>query len=173
MERIFIGLALWNALILGFAGTTGLGWGPAAGHHLIVGLFAAIFSCLVHSIVMGHLIGAGRAIKEAAVFLDDPDRFLIPNRRLKGRVFPLATFAPLATVVAAILGGGVGVGSLPRWAHLGTVILAVVLNFAAYPREIQGIRRTSELIRQINLLLQEEEEMKSMIDPAESSGDVR
>lgn len=166
MNRIFFGLAIWNALFLAAAAVLGFMSGDMVFAHTFVGLFAAVFSCLVHCIVMGHLIGAGKAIKENAAKLDDPDRFQRPNRRLKMEVFPLATFAPLATVVAAILGGGVGADVLPSWLHLGTAAVAVVLNLAAYPAEYRGLKRTNDLIGQINALLEEEEQMKSMLAKA-------
>ena len=180
MERIFIGLAIWNTLILIVASASGLTGGAFGEQHVLIGLFAAIFSCLLHSIVIGHLIGAGRAIKDGAADLDDPGRFLVPNRKLKAKVFPLATFAPLATVIAAVLGGGVHADSLPSWVHLGAAIVAVGLNLAAYPAEHHGIRRTSDLIGQLHVLLEEEEEVRAALTapvpdtgPDDPVGDMR
>ena len=162
MTTIFVGLVGWNTLFLAvtlWLAVTGNAW------HWSAGLVTGIFTLLVHSIVFMHFIGTGKGIKEAVEghrFEDDPQTgYVRRTKRLKARVFPHATFASLAIIVAIWLGGWY---HSQRWLdhhenfvafewHRWVSWLALLYNYFAFWTEWRAIRQNTTMIRQINKLL--------------------
>src|SRR5438094_4108436 len=114
MGRIYTGLAAWNLLFLGTAFALGFLRGGAVEPrmHLLAGLFAAIFCCLVHAIVFAHFIGSGKWIKRG-VEAANLDRAMVQRtKRFKAKVFPFALLSMLLAVATAVLGGGADQGAV-------------------------------------------------------------
>lgn len=154
MARIYTGLAIWNFLFLGAAFTLGF----LRGHvveprvHLLAGLFAAIFCCLVHAIVFAHFIGSGKWIKRGAVAAAMPDEEHIVKRtkRMKGKTFPFALFSMLFAVACAVLGGAADQHAVSPVVHLVLACLTIAMNAVATLMERSSIIENSALITRVS-----------------------
>jgi len=154
MARIYTGLAIWNLLFLSSAFTLGFLRGHAVEPrvHLLTGLFAAIFCCLVHAIVFAHFIGSGKWIKRGAVAAAMPDEAHIVKRtkRMKGKTFPFALFSMLFAVACAVLGGAADQGAVSPVVHLVLACLTLSVNLVATVMERSAIRENSNLITRVS-----------------------
>jgi hypothetical protein len=106
MDRIFLGLVIWNIALFGATiYTASIG---RVDLHFGIGAFTGIFNCFVHSLVFIQLIGSGKGVKEAieAYSLpDDPETgFTKRAKQLKGRAFPHAMIVPMVTIATTWLG---------------------------------------------------------------------
>jgi hypothetical protein len=151
MGRIYAGLAGWNLAFLLAASALGLlrGSGVPARAHVLLGLFAAIFCCLVHALVFAHFIGSGRWIKDGVAAAGLEHAIVKRTRRLKGKTFPFALFAMLVTGAAAVVGGGVESGAVPRSTHLVLACLALATNVLAFVVERSSILENDGLIERV------------------------
>jgi hypothetical protein len=111
MRRIYTALVAWNLAILAVAGFLGaavaLGMAPARAHELS-GLFAALFGCLVHSLLIAHFIGSMKWIQQTGPTAGMEEAESRPLRRawVKGRMFPVVMATMAVTAVAGMTGGG-------------------------------------------------------------------
>ncbi len=155
MHRIFAGMAVWAvALLLAQAGAgIALRWNPGwLGIHLAGGVILGIYLCILHVMVMFHFIGSGKEMKEAAAVLGGDAEVLRRLRRLKMRVMPSATFAPVLYGAGVILGGGAHTDALGDWAwiHWGLGVAGMALNFWAFPVEYRCLVANLELLRELD-----------------------
>lgn len=154
MGRIHVGLAAWNLLFLVTAFVLGFLRGGAVEPqvHLLSGLFAAIFCCLVHAIVFAHFIGSGKWIKKGAIAAELPDTEAIVKRtkRFKGKTFPFALFSMLFAVATAVLGGGADQKSVAPVVHLVLAILTLVMNVLALFFERSAILENGRIIARVS-----------------------
>lgn len=172
MQRVFAALMVMEALLLGLTSYQGLvmDTGESALTHVTSGFLTAIYHMFVHCLVMFYLIGSGKDIKRAVE--DQPalrEEFVPLTRRLKRRVFPPATFAILAILIAAFAGAYVhsellASGDTARtpadplpvraiglwWIHLALLIPAVLINIFGFVVEAAAIRDNVGLIRRVN-----------------------
>ncbi len=168
MHRIFAGMAVWATLLmvaeiaLGFlTGHGERGRERFLGAHIALGVAGGIFLCIVHVMVMFHFIGSGKEMKEAADVLGGDAEILQRLRRLKMRVFPPATFAPVFYGAAVIIGGGADTGALGKWAwaHWALGAIGLAFNLWAFPIEYRALVANLELLREVD------ERMKREISP--------
>src|SRR5947209_3559404 len=106
MNVIFLGLVIWNILLLAATVVTGIE--KAIVWHWSLGVFTGIFTCFTHSLVFIQLIGSGKGIKEAVEAYslpNDPETgYIRRTKKFKGRAFPWAMYVPMITIVTAWLG---------------------------------------------------------------------
>lgn len=154
MPVIFIGLAFWNVVL--FALTIAMGIAGNPWHGLAMGVLTGIYTCLLHSIVLMHFMGSGKAIKEAVQthsLPDDPQSgYVRRTRRFKARTSPAATFSCIFIIVAVWLGG---------WAHTSPANpdalqwhrwfswFAILYNLYAFCVEYKVIAENTAMIREI------------------------
>jgi hypothetical protein len=161
MGRIHVGLATWNLLFLVAATVLGfLRRGAVEPRvHLLTGLFAAIFCCLVHAIVFAHFIGSGKWIKAGAFTaqLPDADAIVKRTKRFKGKTFPFALFSMLFVIATAVLGGGADPrsagasgGTVPSGVHLGFALATLALNVVALFMERSAILENGRIIARVS-----------------------
>ena len=162
MPTIHMGLSIW--LLLFWSAITASGFlkgklpidaiaGDYSRWHQVGGLFVAVFTCLVHVIVMWHFLGSGKAMKEALTERGtgaDKVQFI---RRMKLKVYPWTTFAMLVPIAGAILGGAALNLYVPLPVHLGFVLLGFALNIAAVVIAQSWLRTNARLIREIEAML--------------------
>lgn len=160
MHRIFLGTAVWTTVF--FAAEFAVGILVGLGRkglfpvHMLGGLFLGTFVCVLHVMVMFHFVGSGKELKEAARILGENDDIYRRVRQFKARTFPYATFAPLVTGAAVILGGGAHTGSLPGWIHWSLGLAALALNLAAFPVEYGALKANLELLQEVDRRIRRE-----------------
>lgn len=160
MHRIFAGTAVWTILlfVLQFA----VGFFVTTDNlqmfrvHMLGGLFLGTFVCVLHVMVMFHFVGSGKELKEAAEILGENADIYQKVRRFKAQTFPYATFAPLLTGAAVILGGGADTGVIPSWVHWSVGLGALLLNLKAFPVEYRALQSNLDLIREVDRRIREE-----------------
>jgi hypothetical protein len=143
MTRIFGTLAAANfvALVAAYL----VGWlsrsqaavldpdNPTCWVHFHVGLYTALLTLFVHSLIFVYFLGTGRWVKEVAIAYDLPD---VPypklTRELKRQAFPPALFAMLIVIATAAAGAGAQTQVWPWGVHATVATLALLVNAWAY-----------------------------------------
>lgn len=158
MFRIFLGLAALCILLL--LTEAGLGVAIArfdARHlltlHLLTGVFAAIFICLLHTVTMFHLIGTQKDMKEATKDIPEHGEIVHAIRVLKSRIFPAATLAIAVTIAAQVSGGGAHTGDWPVWIHQLLAAGALVINGYTFWIEYWGVKANLILLNLVDYRL--------------------
>jgi hypothetical protein len=155
--------ALFTAIGLGFLGLiVAAVWGLAGinvSQHIGVGFFSAMLLLLAHSMMMFYLIGKGKAVKDALVeggypatdarYADFVKRISLARRP----VFSVGSMAMVVTIVAAIMGAAVDVGSLPPILHALVAYGAIVGNLAAISAEVDAVRQSGKVVDEVDHLL--------------------
>lgn len=135
MHGLYTGLASWNLVVLAVTAVLGALTsedGPVAPQvHKTLGLFAAVFCCLVHSILVTHFIGSMKWIQQTGPTAGIEDTKPLRTAWIRGRAFPMLCFAMLATVGAAILGGQAGDGFVGMLLHAAASLAVFPLNVLA------------------------------------------
>lgn len=143
MKRLFLGLNLWGSLFLAAAAVAARAGSP---HHVRIGVFAAVFACLVQSGVIALFLGAAKLLKEHIGRFGMPLSFI---DRLNEVYHPLLRTASMSVVLiasAAIAGGLHDVGRAPRWLHVLPALVATVWFMAAIPIEYRLHAKVHDLV---------------------------
>jgi hypothetical protein len=154
MPIIFLGLAFWNIVLFGVTIWLGVTHQSAHWQHQAMGVLTALYTCLVHCIVMMHFMGSGKGIKEAVQthnLPNDPQTgYTRRSRKLHGRASAMATLSALLVIVAVWLGGAKDVGMLKGATHAWFACFAVGFNLYAFWVEYKVITANTALICEIN-----------------------
>src|SRR5262249_13184968 len=143
MPRIFGTLAALNFLAL--TATYLVGWlsrartavlhpdDPTYWVHFHLGLYTALLTLFVHSLIFVYFLGTGRWVKEVALAYDLPDApYPKLTRELKRKSFPPALFAMLIVIFTAAAGAGAQLQVWPWGVHATAATLALAINLLAY-----------------------------------------
>ncbi len=118
--------------------------------HFIVGLFAVVFTLLVHCLIFTYFLGTGRWVKEVARAYGLPDQALPKQtRELKRVAFPPALFAMLTAIATAAAGAGAQLTVWPWWVHFALGALTLAVNFWASGIEYRTIADNGRVIEQV------------------------
>jgi hypothetical protein len=124
--------------------------------HMLLGVGVGTLVTVIHVMTMFHFIGSGREIKDHAEILGEKSEIIREVRRFKALTFPFATFAPLVTGAAVILGGGAHMGDLPGWIHWSVGLVALALNLVAFPIEYRCLRLNLQLMHDVDQRIRQE-----------------
>jgi len=170
VSRIFLTLAILNALALLVSTALGLGFmverdagGTApAGHqpltfgwfatHMVFGLLTAVLTLFVHCLIFTYFLGTGRWVKEVAKAYQLPDHDLPrQTREFKRRAFPPALFAMLSVIAAVATGAGAQTAPESIWglAHPVMAMLALALNGWAYVIEYRTVVANARVMDEV------------------------
>jgi hypothetical protein len=152
MVHYFAALAILVAPALLWTAVSGLTGSPT---HVGIGLFAAVFTAAVHSLLILFMIVTGRVLKEAMASRPLGPEFLTELNAFFARkkAYPAALLAVLAIVAAAVLGfAHRGFGLHPAWHWIGGV-LALCFNLGAIAIEYRALRENQDLIDRVALEL--------------------
>ncbi|MBI4397592.1 MAG: hypothetical protein HY586_00525 [Candidatus Omnitrophica bacterium] len=152
MLPIFIGLAASNTILLFLTLGTGAQFASGQvpfGSHFAAGVFTALFTCGVHSIVFTYFIGTGKWIKEeVAKARLKADDWIPQTKKFKMQTSPIALYCIMAIVITAISGATVksNAAAFWYWLHKSAAYFTLVLNLCAFYIEGKVIRENSRLL---------------------------
>ena len=149
--------ALLTALTVGVVGlvaTAVLGLaGSDVTRHISYGFFSTLILLLAHSMMMFYFIGKGKAVKDAmkenSMTGDHYQRIAAARKP----VFSMATYAMVATMIAAILGASVDTQVMPPIVHAMIAYGAIACNLAAVKIEIDALRESNKIVDEVNRLI--------------------
>lgn len=157
MYRLILGCNIWNILLLGISaalGLTGSRW------HVMVSLFAALFSAMVHGGGAALFMGGSKLIKEHV------GRFHMPVSIIDRLNVVLHAYMPKTLAAAAsmptvgVLGGLAGIGWFPGWAHGGLSLAALLYQIWMVPHQYRWLKRFHGLIQEVEANLPPSEELE-------------
>lgn len=152
MVHYFGALAILVAPALLWTVVSGLVGSPL---HIGIGLFSAVFTAAVHSLLIMFMIVTGRVLREAMAARPLGPEFLAELNAFfaKKKAYPAALLSVLAIVLAAVLGyAHRGFGLNPAW-HWAAGVLALVFNLWAITIEYRALRENQHLIDRVALEL--------------------
>ncbi len=164
MSRIFVGLASLNTLALvvtfavgfmteGRAHVTSETPLNAAQRlftlHLLGGLFSALITLLVHSLILTYFIGTGRWVQEVVKAYRLPSEFWQRSRGLKMQALPYVLTSILLVIATAVLGAATDRGMLDHTIHLMMAVAVIAFNLWSYFWEYLAVEANGRLIAEI------------------------
>jgi hypothetical protein len=150
MYRLFLGLNVWNVLLLSAALV--LGW-VRSPLHVRGGILAAVFCCLVQSGMVALFIGAAKLIKEHVGRFNMPLSLIDRLNAVYHKLLFLGATATTLMAAVAILGGVADTGQVPLPVHLGLALLAFGFVAAAVPLEHRLLKRLNGIVTDVERLL--------------------
>lgn len=121
------------------------------GEHFSAGVFTALFTCLVHSIVFTYFIGTGKWVKEEVSKARLKAEDWIPQtKKFKMQTSPLALYSIILILITAFLGASLrSHASIPMyWLHKSAAYLTLVFNVFSFYIEGKVIAENSKLLEQ-------------------------
>jgi len=146
MVHYFTGLA---ALVLpALLGTAWTGFRGAGETHVGWGLFAAVYTAGVHTLLILFVLVTGRVLKEAMIARPLGPEFLaeLNDFFARKKAYPFAVLAACITATAAVLGFAQRGFGLPVWIHWSAGFAAIAANLWAIPIEFRALRENQLLI---------------------------
>lgn len=182
MSIIFCGVAIWNVIFLLVSLATayfGRAADPGAWWHFTAGVFTGIFTIFTHCLVIIHMAGSSKGIKEAIGaygLTDDPQTgFQRQVRKNRAKISPYAYLGSLLIMGVVFLGGwhhskliyheSYRFDLSGEW-HRWFAWFAVVFNLYGFWKEYQVVKDNTRLIRELNDLL----ETKGLVEPVKQEG---
>jgi hypothetical protein len=156
MYRLITGCNLWNILLLAISavlGLTGSAW------HVMFGLFAAVFSALIHGGGAALFMGGSKLIKEHVGRFNMPLSILDRLNAVYHGYMPRTIVAAASMPTVGILGGLVGVGMMPRAVHSSLSVIALLYQVWMVPRQYRWLKTFHELVREVERELPATEEL--------------
>src|SRR5262245_37650479 len=141
-----VGLGLLGMVVAVFLGLRGVD----VSRHISFGIFSTMVILLAHSMMMFYLIGKGKAVKDAMAEHNVTGDYYRRIAAARKPVFSIATFAMVATMVAAILGASVDTGKLPPIVHAMIAYGAIACNLAAIKIEIDALSASARVVDEVN-----------------------
>ena len=132
--------------IAGLVTTTIVGFTASPTHtanHIFAALATVVLGLFSQSMTMFFFIGTGKEIKEKS---NQDAEAVKKTRDFKAKVFPAAMYAIAALMVTFIMGGGVGSGKTPKWLHLASTSVTLVLFARAYYVQLRAMDENARLM---------------------------
>lgn len=160
MYLLILGCNVWNVLLLTAA--LWLGFAGTARHHLMVSLFAAVFSALVHGGGVALFLGGGKLMKEHIGRFNMPMDVLERLNRIYVAFVPKAILGAAAMPLIGVIGGLAGNGWLPRPLHWTLGVAGYLYCLWLVPYEYRWLKRFHGIVREVDALLPPREELDAV-----------
>lgn len=150
MYRLILGCNIWNVLLLlvsAWLGFSGFRW------HVLVSLFAAIFSALVHGGSVALFMGGGKLVKEHVGRFNMPLSILERLNVIYKAHIPKAILAGASMPFVGVIGGLTGIGKLPGWLHGGLALVALAYQIWLVPYQYRWLKRFHEIVLEVERCL--------------------
>lgn len=156
MYRLILGCNVWNVLLLAVSAWLGL---TGARGHVVVSLFAAVFSAAVHGGGVALFMGGGKLVKEHVGRFHLPLDIIERLNVVYHAHIPKAILAAASMPVVGVLGGLVGIGKLPGWLHGGLGIAALAYQVWLVPYQYRWLKRFHGIVQEVERRLPPDEEL--------------
>ena len=100
--------------------------------HMYWGMFVALVTVFLQTMVFGFLIGSGKSVKRVVGEEGLEASYIERTKDHKNRSYPAIMYAILAMVLAASVGAGVSVGLVPKAVHLVLILVAFGMNVYSF-----------------------------------------
>jgi hypothetical protein len=124
--------------------------------HFTLGLFIALYTCFVHSVVYTYFIATGRIAHAGVVEAKMDNHFLIEQSRLKSKVFRVVMLAAGTMLIAVFWGAyitnlpnGAILDSSNQTIHFALALVTIAANLFAYANEHALIRANGRLLDEL------------------------
>jgi hypothetical protein len=128
------------------------------GFHMLWGCFTALLIIFLQCLVFGFFINSGKSIKKVVQDNGLSPDWIQKTKDYKNRCYPMLMLALLVSVVAAIVGGGVSVGTVPVWIHevlvwaaLGVNIYSLSISYQVVVENVKAIHRINDEVRRLKI----------------------
>lgn len=118
--------------------------------HVLLGLIATVAIILAHTLAFFYLIETSINLKKAVAQRGVSQEFVDRHTPLKKRVWPIAFWSMVLVAAAAIFGGGVDSGAVPKVVHQVLAWAATITTLIAWWIEDRVLGQTRALIDQVN-----------------------
>lgn len=149
--------ALFTAVGLGLAGlivTAIVGLqGTDISRHILLGMFSTMVVLLAHSMMMFYFIGKGKAVKDAMAEHQVTGDYYRRIAAARKPVFSIATYAMIATMIAAIVGASVDTHVMPPMVHAMIAYGAIACNLAAVKVEAEALGASNRIVDEVNRVI--------------------
>jgi hypothetical protein len=149
MPTVFASVSVTVTLF--FLAILGMAYGHVlAPYHMLLGFFMATMLILLQCLIFGFFIGSGKSIKQKVQEFGLSPNWVQKTKDYKNKSYPALMLAIVVMAAAAVLGGGVGAGSVPVWLHQTFIWLALVLNVRSLWISYKTIVENVEAIHRMN-----------------------
>ena len=139
-------LGLLAAMVMGYVS---VGRPEFRGHHLLVGVLAAILCVGVHCVVFTYFVATAKWIRHAIAVKGLDPALALPTRSFKAMAFPAALGSMTLVFVASCLGAASDAYRISgTWHHL-LALTSIAANVAGAAVEYHAISRNGILIDDI------------------------
>lgn len=158
MIRVFLALVVSHLIFLAATFVIGLLVHDQRSFefHFALGLFIALYTCFVHSVVYTYFIATGRIAHAGVVEAKMDNHFLIEQTRLKSKVFRVVMLAAGTMLITVFWGAyitNLPKGDIPdasnQTVHLALALATIAANVYAYVSEHGLIRANGQLLDQL------------------------
>lgn len=160
MYLLNLGLNLWNVLLLTASlvlGFTGSRW------HVLIALFAAVVTALVHGGSVALLMGGSKLVKEHLGRFNLPRSILDRLNEVYKAFVPKAILGAATMPIVGVIGGLAGTGVLPRSVHWGLGLAAYAYNLWLVPHEYRWLKQFHGIVLEVSRRLPSQEAMESAV----------
>ncbi len=157
MYRLILGCNVWNILLLSISaalGLTGSRW------HVMAALFATIFSAMVHGGGAALFMGGSKLIKEHVGRFNMPLSIIDRLNVVYHAYMPKTIAAGASMPAVGVLGGLVGIGLFPGWAHGGLSLAALLYQIWMVPYQYRWLKRFHGVVKEVETSLPPSEKME-------------
>lgn len=169
MYRLIFGCNLWNILLLSTSvvlGFTGSRW------HVMLALFATLFSALVHGGGAALFMGGSKLIKEHVGRFNMPLSIMDRLNVAYDAYMPKTLLAGASMPTVAVLGGLVGIGRFPGWAHGGLSLATLLFQIWMVPHQYRWLKRFHEVVKEVEAALPPSEKLQETEPHPDYKADV-
>jgi hypothetical protein len=153
VHALYTGLAVWNLLALLGLGVLGvvreIRGTPSVETFQVCALFAAVFCCLVHTLLIAHFVGSMKWIQQSGPTAGVEDTKPLRTAWIRGRMFPVVMTAMLVAVAIGILAGAAARGAVAAWTWLALTAASLPLNAWALRLARVEILRQGRRVREM------------------------
>ena len=147
MYLLILGCNIWVIFLLTASAWLGF---TGSSRHLLVSLFAAVFTALVHGGGVALFLGGGKLVKEHIGRFNMPLTILDRLNVIYGALIPMAMLGAASMPVVGVVGGLAGNGYVPRWTHWVLAVVAYAYNLWLVPHEYRWLKRFHGVVREVD-----------------------